>query len=265
MGAISLSLQQGIQSARWTGSVQGGVRSSPQSTSLLAGDHFVDDAARVPFTPAQQRKYVVDPNHVYEVARRVIASAPEHETEDEFLLRLKIELKIEFPFIDVEAKTYTNRFRKVKVSLIPLFVSTKEYMILCKYEEAPHQESNWSRFLKRVAARGATCEPIPQDVKLGFSGIYQDTEFRTVPVWGPQTTLTENGKLHVHQPGDRAYLAPGEGKFYHCGWILECAHGGLWRSIPRFLWENKLGDIVGQMGALLRGFWNTRGLIRSKS
>lgn len=209
---------------------------------------FTDDAP--PFREDQRKKYSVDPDLALKVARQLIQERSEHpqETDEQFLERLKVALHQEMPFIHLAAKKYRNKYHGVIGDIYVLYATPWEYMILYKYQKV--QPQGGRGFWKHLNLEQ---QKEVEGLGLGFSGRYPGTEFRTIPIIENQITITEDGERHVHQPGERAYLVPSRGKFYKSGWILECAHGQLWKAFPRFFCENKVRDIFGQFGAVLRG------------
>lgn len=231
---------------------------------MKSGDHSGDHAAEAsseksytdnapPFTDKMRKKFSIDPDKVYQIVRPLIVEHANDKSQtvsdEEFLENLKGKIHEQMPFINKDAKKFRNKYHGVIGDIHILYATPWEYMILFKYKELEPQKGRG--FWKQLNSEK---QKLIQDLGLGFSGRYFGTEFRTIPVIGDQQTLTEkDDEIHVHKPGDRAFLKKGSAKFYKSGWILECAHGQLWKAVPRFIVENETCDVKGQVGAVMKG------------
>ncbi len=209
---------------------------------------YQDDAP--PFTAEMKGHFVVDPDLALTIVHQYLSENSEFDesNEDQYTRGLIQALNARMSYVNVNAKKYRNQYHGVIGDIFVLFATPWEYMILFKFKERESQQGVgfWEQL-------DETNQKLIDELGLGFSGRYLGTEFRTIPLSAPQVTLVEDGSVHTHQPGDRAFLSKGAAKFYRSGWILECAHGKLYQALPRFFWENRIGDIFGQFGAVLHG------------
>lgn len=203
-----------------------------------------DDAP--PFTDIERRTYVIDPDKVFSIVRPAVLErddAGDEAADNAFVQSLIGKLHDNMAFIKLNPTLYRNKYHNVVGDIYVLFATPWEYIIAFKQREVGPQKNRvspeaWATVLKDG---------------MGYSGRYTNTVFRTIPVVKDQLTVTSDGEYHVHSPGSRAFLPAGTFKYYKSGWIIECAHGQLWKAMPRFFWENRWLDVKGQTGVVLRG------------
>lgn len=224
----------------------------PEDVASAQSAARVDEAAEHPFLN-ERGNYVINPDLAYSVALDAVAGRTEPKTEEgdlAFIHGLIASLQARMPFIQGDRKLYNNVFENVLGEVYVLYANKNEYLITYRFKEARNQMVK--PFIRKISAEA---RDLVAREGLGYSGIYPQMDIRTITLTDLHVTLRQDGELHVHKPGDRAYLPRGQWKAYKSGWILECGQGSLWRAVPHFTASNKGGDIAGQLGAMVRGTW----------